>query len=184
MFQDFGKKFADAAKAVSKRTSEATELMRLNSRISGIEADMEKLYTQIGRAYYAMRGGEAESDTTGVLCDMVDSLKAQVASLKAESDRLRNVNRCPVCGAEQDAEASFCSNCGNKLPKLEKKPPEEERAQAEPEPEAVDQPVQGGREVEITWPEANGGESDRFDGQDDKPQQTQEDGPRRDEGLF
>lgn len=146
LFQDIGKKFADAAKVVSQRTAEATETVRLNGRVSNLEDEIERLFNQVGKAYYSMRGASGECDAANKLSDEIDKLTEEMNQLKEELDRIRNLRRCPNCGEVQPSPAQFCSNCGTKMPMPE----------PQPEPEVHQAPEREGDapEVEISWPKA------------------------------
>lgn len=150
LFQDFGKKFADAAKVVSKRTAEATEVVRLNGRVSSLQDEIEHLFNQVGKAYYAMRNASGESEAAKALCTEIDKLNLELEAARVELDRIRNLRRCPNCGEVQQASAQFCASCGTKMPA----PPAPD---PEPEPEPEETAVRHGAEqpeVEIRWPKA------------------------------
>ncbi len=169
LFQDVGKKFADAAKIVSKRTAEATEVVRLNGRIAGMQGELEQLFNQIGKAYYAMRDKSGDSEAAAALCQQVDKLQADIEQAKKSLDQLRNVSRCPSCGELQNAQAQFCASCGAKMP-APPPPPVEDEVMKAVEGEA--RPA-GSPDVEINWPKPDapliGGEADGDEAEDEAP---------------
>lgn len=153
LFQDFGKHFIDAAKVVSKRTAEATEVVRLNARQSALQDEIERMFNQVGKAYYAMRGAGGECEAANALCAKAEALTAELESVKAELDRLRNLRRCPSCAEVQASSAVFCANCGTKMPVPEPEPAPQADVDAIEQPqESWPREPQAQPEVEINWP--------------------------------
>ena len=123
----------------AQKTAELTRLQRLIAKKQG---DFDDIFEQIGKLYYSLRQqGKQPDKALDQLCDQVDALAQEIAGLKDQVDTLRQVRRCPNCGAEQPDGNIFCSACGTKLP--EKPTP----AAAEPE-----EPT---RDVFINWPDGN-----------------------------
>ncbi len=165
LFEDFGKRFTEAAKAVGRRTQEATDLVKLNGRVASIQDEIDKLFAQIGKAYYAVRGA-GQNESADKLCLEIDRLTAEQKAVREEVDRIRNLKRCPNCGEVQALSAQFCATCGTKMPDPPPPPPEPEPA-PEPEPEPVhvtsDQPG-----VTIDWPSANKAEQTVEEAEEDE----------------
>ncbi len=150
-FKEFSKQVSDIAQAVGKRTGEAAEVGRLNGRKQGLYQQIEELYSQIGKAYFATRDGDVHAQADA-LCGKVTTLQEEVDRLNRMIDTLRHQRRCQECGQVQPSSARFCANCGARLP--------EDPPQAKPEPapaeQGEDQAESAGGDVavEITWPEA------------------------------
>ncbi len=165
LFEDFGKRFTDAAKAVGRRTQEAADVVKLNGRVTSIQDEIDRLFAQIGKAYYAVRGA-GQNEAADTLCAEIDRLQLEQKTLREELDRIRNLKRCPNCGEVQALSAQFCASCGTKMPDPPPPPPQPER-EPEPEKEPVnvtsDQPG-----VTIDWPSAGkaeaGAEAETEDG--------------------
>lgn len=152
-FKDFGKQVTDIAQTVGKRTGEAAEVGRLNARKQGVRQQIEALYGQIGKAYFATREGSVH-DQADMLCQQAVDLQAEIERLNRMIDKIKRQRRCPDCGQVQPDSARFCASCGARLPEDEPEP-EPEPPQAQPQaPENLQVPEgKGDVEVEITWPQ-------------------------------
>ena len=148
LFEDFGKRFSEAAKAVGRRTQEAADVVKLNGRISTMQDEIEKLFLQVGKAYYAVRGA-GQNDAADQLCAQIDKLMSDQKAVREELDRIRNTKRCPNCGEVQALSAAFCASCGTKMPDEPKPEPKLEPVITPESEPAMEQPG-----VTIEWPPA------------------------------
>ncbi|MEA4897658.1 hypothetical protein ACH6CV_00590 [Bacillota bacterium Meth-B3] len=161
-FEELGKQLTGAAQAVGKRAIEAAEIGRLNGRLGDVREQIDELFAQIGKAYYATRDAQGRHEAADRLCVQIDELNGQAEELSHSIDKIKRQRRCLSCGGVQPVESRFCASCGARLPEdapvLE---PEPDEAQEPPEaaPEAPEQPVaqafeKGEVNVEINWPKA------------------------------
>ena len=124
-FEDLGKKISQGSQDVIKKTNEMAAISRVNSRISAEEKELTQKYQQIGQRFYT----EATKDADGAesisvelyqelmaLCQGVSDSLRKIEDCKEEIIAIRNVKRCPKCGAECPNNAPFCSSCGQALP--------------------------------------------------------------------
>ncbi len=162
-FEELGKQLTGAAQTVGKRASEAAEIGRLNGRLGDIREQIDELFAQIGKAYYATRDAQGRHEAADRLCAQIDTLNAQVEELSHSIDRIKRQRRCVNCGGIQPVESRFCASCGARLPEeppmLEPEPVVEAQEPPEAPPEAPEQPVaqafeKGDVNVEINWPKA------------------------------
>lgn len=114
-FNDLSKKFSHAARTVQERTREGVENTKIAMNISAARADLDRQLIDLGRAYYenVVNGGPEVAKS---LIHAVRESMAQIESLTAQRDRMRQQARCPACGAAQPEEARFCANCGRPMP--------------------------------------------------------------------
>ena len=145
-FNDFKDRVNKAAQSVSNKTKDSMEISRLTSEGRGINAELEGLFTQIGRTYVESKGEASES--LSALCARVDELNARLEELEVQKLLLKNQNVCPACGAVMAKDARFCSNCGEKMPE----PPVIEPEPEEPAPEEAE--AESAAEVTETEPAA------------------------------
>lgn len=114
-FNDLGKKFSHAARSVQARTREGVESTKLTVDIRAARSELNNRYAELGRAYYeSVAGGGPEVDEA--LIRGVRECIAQIESLSAQRDRVRQLTRCPACGTAQPENARFCANCGRPMP--------------------------------------------------------------------
>ena len=164
-FQSLGKQLAGAAQTVSKRTGEAAEIGRLNGKLQGIREDIDAMYTQVGKAFYATRQAQGEHEAARKFCEKIDELQGEIARIQIRIDKVKQQRRCPECGGIQPTQSKFCASCGTKLP--EEKPPviQPEQAEAITDDEVEKSDV----EVEINWPGEAAEEQDTTDASDEQP---------------
>lgn len=115
-FQELGKHLSGAAQTVGKRTTEAAEINRLSGKIQHANEQMEALYNQIGKSYYATRNAVGAHEAADRLCGLIDELNAQLQELGRRVDKIKRQNRCPNCGGVQPSSSRFCASCGTRLP--------------------------------------------------------------------
>lgn len=114
-FNDLGKKFSHAARTVQERTREGVESTKLTVDIRAARAELDARLLALGRAYYEhVANGAPEVNET--LIRAVRESIAQIESLTAQRDRVRQLTRCPACGSAQPDGSRFCANCGRPMP--------------------------------------------------------------------
>jgi len=129
-FNDIGKKLSRAARGVQELTRESVENTRLAVDLRSARNELEKSYTELGRAYYeSLSGGEVPQ----ALVDRVKSCLNELETLTAMRDRSARAARCPNCGTMQDEDARFCSSCGRRMPEEAPPMPKEEEPETEAE---------------------------------------------------
>ena len=149
LFEDLGKRVSNAAKTVTRRTQEAADAVKLNGQIASYQEQIEELFMQVGKAYFAVHsaGGNEVADK---LCAEIEHMQAEQKSVREQLDALRNVRRCPNCGETQAASAAFCASCGTKMPEVKRPEPVIPEPVQTEEPEAA-APVP---DFTIDWPAA------------------------------
>ena len=115
-FNDLSKRFTSVAKTVSEKTKDSVEVTRIANDLRVQKNTLEQLYTELGKVCYAVRMGEAEADQAEALAERVRQTRDRIDELTAQRDAIRDIRRCPGCGAVMTKDARFCSSCGRKLP--------------------------------------------------------------------
>lgn len=110
---------ADAAYGVGRKTQQLLSTAKLNVQISGLELQVRACMAQIGEMLYATHTGTpTESEVLLAKLEEIDGLKARIAALRREADRLQGRERpaaCPTCGAPVQEGDTFCRTCGGAL---------------------------------------------------------------------
>lgn len=113
-FNEFKKKFNEAAQSVTSKTKDGVEITRLAGESRSINTEIITLHEQIGRIYVESKGTDAEA--LAPLCARVEELKQRLEELDRQKMQIKNQNRCPACGAGMPKNARFCSSCGRRMP--------------------------------------------------------------------
>lgn len=132
-FNGIGKRVNKVVRSVSEKNTTTTETFRITREISAAEAKIEKLFTEFGKACYALKSGEGDAAEAEALSAGIAEAKAGVEALKKELDSLNGVRRCPECNAVLPREAVFCMQCGARQPEIPVKPEEPEAVKPEKE---------------------------------------------------
>ena len=130
--QGISKAFTDTSNNVKKKALEAAELAKLRGQLSDLNQELERLYGQVGKAYYTARGSQESFDSADAFCDRITALRGEIAELQHTIDSKRSRTRCKNCGAVLSPQAKFCIECGEKV-SPEDIDTEEEPAAAETE---------------------------------------------------
>ena len=113
---DLGKRFSSVARSVSEKTKDSVESSRLASDLRLQKNALEQLYTELGKLCYDLRLGQGDEDQVEKVFSNIQRARERIEALTAQRDAIRDVRRCPSCGAVVSKEARFCSACGKRLP--------------------------------------------------------------------
>ena len=109
-------KAKEAFDVACKKTEKVVTTQKQKFDIAAEENKRNKDYTKLGEFYFNLIK-DSEIDNTQVK-ELVDAIKVKnekIISLKNEIGAAEGKRICPVCGAEIDGNAVFCSACGFKV---------------------------------------------------------------------
>lgn len=107
-------------KAVVQKSSDIVELTKVKVSISNDEAKVASLIKEAGELVYsAYKNGTGDPEDVEAVCKQVEELEQEIVKKKNQLARLRNLKRCGKCGNENDIDAVYCNQCGEKLPEVE-----------------------------------------------------------------
>ncbi len=115
-FNEMSKRFTNVAKSVTEKTKDSVEVTRIAGDLRAQKSALDQLYTELGRVCYDIRMGEGDSDRAEQLAGRIQHVRARIDELTAQRDAIRDVRRCPGCGAVMSRDARFCSACGRRMP--------------------------------------------------------------------
>lgn len=115
-FNDLSKRFSNVAKSVTEKTKDSVEVTRIASDLRIQKNALEQLYTELGKVCFALRMGSGNSEQAEQLADRIQRTLNRIEELTAQRDAIRDVRRCPGCGAVMAKDARFCSACGHRMP--------------------------------------------------------------------
>lgn len=119
-FNDLGAKLSKAGQSALQKANEMGDTAKLNMRISELNKSVQTLYARLGEEYFAAFGQAPAEGLTGTCAEIQKNLD-EIAQIRQEIQRIRQVKVCPSCGAENPSSTSFCAKCGTALPKEEVK---------------------------------------------------------------
>ncbi len=100
---------------VGKKTSEVVEAQRIKWGISDRKSKISRLYTSLGEMYYQSVAGKGDLSEAVDIIRRIREKQSEIEELEAQLAALKNMRRCPSCGAVNNENASFCDQCGEKL---------------------------------------------------------------------
>lgn len=110
-FNEIGKKTTEATSKITKET-------KLKLKINENKNKISDLYEEIGKKVYEKHVREENITIKEDLqeeCGKIDALSKEIEEARKEILRLNNKRQCPICYAEIEKDAAFCSKCGHKL---------------------------------------------------------------------
>lgn len=107
-----------AAKTADTAGKEATKVFNKSKHgvnILELNADVDRLYKEIGKLMYSAHKGEAENAELieEKLCE-IDAKLSEIEALRDKIDELSDVKTC-VCGAKNPKDALYCQKCGTEF---------------------------------------------------------------------
>ncbi len=103
-------------RVVAKKSNDLVELTKLRAAQVDTEAEMKRIFRQMGQDLYeAYKTGAESYGSLEESCEQVDALYARLEELTTQISALKNAKLCPLCKKEMDKDATFCSACGHRF---------------------------------------------------------------------
>lgn len=118
---NLSQKINDVGQTTIKKTKNLADTAKLNLNISEEERKITNAYEQIGKWYVDKHRDDADVEIEGWLKSICEAEK-KIHECRESIHQMKGMVLCPACGASVDADAAFCSACGQKMP--EKPQPE------------------------------------------------------------
>ena len=113
-FNKLGEKISSGATAVSDSAKRMAETNKLNGRINSALSEINKKYTEIGRAVKLRLLDTVDDEEVKSLAAEIDALLSEVSQMKEQVNTLKGLKNCSGCGASINADVVFCPICGTK----------------------------------------------------------------------
>lgn len=122
---NLGQKLSDVSQTTIKKTKDLADTAKLNLNISEEERKIETAYEQIGKWYVGKHREDADEEVKTWM-DAIAASEAKIKECRENIHQMKGMTICPSCGASVDADAAFCSACGQKMPEKPKPEPVKE----------------------------------------------------------
>ncbi|MDO4282925.1 MAG: zinc ribbon domain-containing protein [Clostridia bacterium] len=100
---------------VADKSGKLIEETKLKLAISDKEADIEKIYQEMGKTVYDMyKNGEDVGKAFTKECKKIDKDNKDISDMNTKILYNKGVRVCAVCGEIIPVESTFCQNCGEK----------------------------------------------------------------------
>ncbi len=117
-FEELGKTLTKVGEATVQKTKEVADFTKVNAKILDLQNRLDKAYMEVGKRYLELHPANDEDDMKAVV-EAVYHVEDQLKELRKQLQELKGTVKCETCGAECNAEATFCSRCGSELKKEE-----------------------------------------------------------------
>lgn len=103
--------------AVCKKTEDVVNVSKLKLDKSGLESKLSKSYEMLGQLCYqaTVSGEDTDGDAFKTLIDDITANITEINELSLKIQSFKNKKLCPKCNSAIDMNATFCSNCGEKV---------------------------------------------------------------------
>ena len=117
--QELKGKVEKTVNLVAKKAVEVKEISKIKYNVYDLNADVKKLYSEIGRSVYEqLRESATLPEDIRLKCEIVEAKLAKIAALRAKEGKIRSDEGellCPVCGEPCDIDLDVCPVCGAEL---------------------------------------------------------------------
>ena len=105
-------------KTAIKKSGEAVEITKIRLAINSDKAKIKELKLQVGELMYeAYNGNSSSGDEIEELLKEIGELYNEIETKEQQIAQLKNLTRCPKCGANNEQDAFFCKKCAAELKK-------------------------------------------------------------------
>lgn len=129
---DLSQKINDVGQTTIKKTKNLADTAKLNLNISEEERKITAAYEEIGKWYVNKHRDDADPEIETWL-ETICAAEKKIHECRESIHQMKGMVLCPACGASVDADAAFCSACGQKMPeKPQPQPVKEEEVDVIP----------------------------------------------------
>jgi len=116
IINDLKKTFASTASIAVKKSSELFEYSKITLAITGVQNDIEREYSAIGKMIFdGYKTNDVSTAEVTEKCAIVEAKILEIQELREKLAIVKNAKTCPICHAEVSSCSTFCAKCGEKL---------------------------------------------------------------------
>ncbi|SRR5690606_3794589 len=114
-FSKFTKSIEQGAKTASKMAGDTMEVTKLKKVIYDNKVKLDELYKEIGKKVYeGHKKSNMEEAILTDICKDIDNINDEIDKANDKILEIKNIKRCPNCGAQLAKDVQFCPDCGTK----------------------------------------------------------------------
>ena len=122
ILEKIGSFASETYKYTTEKTSKFAKETKTKMEINELKAQIEDLYTEIGKKIYEQHIREEKTDIEEeiqAICKQIDELTDKIEKAKEDVLNLKDKKQCPNCYSEIKKDANYCPNCGAEQEKIE-----------------------------------------------------------------
>lgn len=100
-------------KSAGKSAQRMTECFNISEQIEDKNKELKECYRQLGESFYKTHLEQIPEQYRGIF-ERIEAINLSIEQLQKQQQKLKEVRRCPHCGAEMEKGALFCMYCGGK----------------------------------------------------------------------
>ena len=113
---DLGDAAGRGAKAAGKTAETAARYAKLKLEEADLTAQVRRRLQRVGEMVYATHTGDpTDSEAMEAVLREIDGLRETLREKERQRLGLRGIRACGGCGARNDRENEYCTNCGRPL---------------------------------------------------------------------
>ena len=103
------------AEVTYDKSGQLVDIAKLKLSITTAEAELDKLYKELGMlAYNEIKGDGVSDELKEDAVKKIEAKDAEICDLKNQLNFVKKVKLCTNCGKELSEKSTYCSNCGEK----------------------------------------------------------------------
>ena len=135
-FENLSQSLQRLGQEAGSRVQSLLEAAAVSSKISEAKKELERSYSEFGKAAYEKSFGEPIEGLESTF-EAVRTCLSSLDELNLQLLRVKGTKACPSCGREFPLDENFCSSCGAKLPVIESPEPTEDVKSGVSEPPVI-----------------------------------------------
>ena len=114
IFNEIGLAIGKGTEGIGARAKVIRESSKLNSMVNEEEKKLAAYYQNIGQIYADIHRSDYEPEFAELM-ELINEARRNLVNYKRQSEELKQVRYCEVCGAQIIGDSQFCSSCGSRV---------------------------------------------------------------------